>query len=65
MSRQLAVSAAFSVFAMAAFALFASAGESPRQPAAAGIIAGAPIEIEAPIELTLPGLPALPRLGRN
>mgnify|MGYP006870681020 CR=1 FL=1 len=63
MSRQLAISSAFSVFAMAAFALFATMGEAPRQADIARNATGAPIEIEAPADLQLPDLPALPRLG--
>ena len=45
MSKQLAISAAFSTFAMAAFALFSTSGSefAPREQ-----IAGAPIGIEAP-----------------
>lgn len=57
MSKQLAISAAFSVFTMAAFALFATAGGTAGQivPAPgsswAEEIAGAPIAIEAPANL--------------
>ena len=65
MSKQLAISAAFSVFAMAAFALFATVGDSQRLTGAevAGNGTGAPIRIEAPADLQLPDLPAMPRLG--
>lgn len=59
MSRQLAISAAFSTFAMAAFALFAS-------PLAAlqghDSNAGAPKMLEAPAFAGLPEVPALPSL---
>jgi hypothetical protein len=61
MSKRLAISSAFSVFATAALALFAAAGgpEAARQN-----IAGAPIEIKAPTELSqLPKLSALPFLS--
>ncbi len=62
MSRQLAISAAFSVFAMSAFALFATSGESSHLAASLDdqSISGAPIKIETP-EL-LPKLPGLPGL---
>ncbi len=62
MSRQLAISAAFSVFAMSAFALFATAGESSHLAASPGDqnISGAPIKIETPEYLPkLSGLPAI------
>ncbi|WP_336980968.1 hypothetical protein [Altererythrobacter fulvus] len=66
MSKQLAISAAFSIFAMAAYALCAT--PSAFDADAGGLaalsvregIAGAPIEIEAPANLLrLPELPAL------
>ncbi|MDE2596473.1 MAG: hypothetical protein KGL44_06305 [Sphingomonadales bacterium] len=57
MSRQLAVSAALSVLAMAAFALFDP--HAAGSPASRG--AGSPFEIAAP---ALPGLPATPLLPR-
>lgn len=63
MSKQLALSAAFSVFAMAAFALFATTGDSQRLTGVAENLAGAPIQIEAPADLPLPDLPAAPRFG--
>ncbi len=65
-SKQLAISAAFSVFAMTAFVLFATPsalGGQSGVPGAQGMvesIAGAPIEIEAPANL--PQLPQLPKL---
>ncbi|WEK47913.1 MAG: hypothetical protein P0Y56_06350 [Candidatus Andeanibacterium colombiense] len=57
MSRQLAISAAFSVFATAALALFAANG-GPE--AAHEKLTGASTFVEAPAELTqMPKLPAL------
>lgn len=56
MSPQLKISSVFSVLAMAAFALHASAGGAD---APAPSIMGAPIEIEAPTMLQLPDAPAL------
>jgi len=60
MSKQLAVSSAFSVFAMAAFALFAAAGGARTDSQS---IAGTPIMIEAPALPQLPAMPALPFLS--
>ena len=57
MSKQLAISAAFSTFAMAAFALLATPG------AGIGALdrsAGAPNSLEAPAFAELPEAPALP-----
>jgi|GEM_PF-1260125 len=61
MSKPLAISSAFSVLAMAAFALFVTPGDnSLRGGALSRNVAGTPIEIEAPATLQLPGLPVLP-----
>jgi len=57
MSKQLAISAAFSTFAMAAFALFASPVSS------LGGSAGAPNGFEAPARAELPAAPALSLLA--
>ncbi|KPL68522.1 hypothetical protein SZ64_10650 [Erythrobacter sp. SG61-1L] len=66
MSKQLALSAAFSIFAMAAFALCTTPSAFDADAGALGAIAvresiaGAPIEIEAPANLLqLPEIPAL------
>jgi hypothetical protein len=57
MSRQFAISSAFSVFATAAVALFAAAGGSQ---AAHETVTGAPTFVEAPAQISqLPKLPAL------
>lgn len=59
MSKQLAISAAFSAFAMSAFVLFGT-GEQPRgyQPQQTG----AAIQITAPaLDRTLPALPIIGR----
>ena len=61
MSKQLAISSAFSIFATAAVALFATSDGVDVQ---SHMIAGAPIEIKAPAELPqLPEFPALPLLS--
>lgn len=61
MSKQLAISSAFSIFATAAVALFAASGGTDAQ---SHMLAGAPIEIKAPAELPqLPELPALLNLS--
>jgi len=60
MSRQLALSAAFSIFAMAAFAIFATVKDSGYAGEGAS---GAPMNVEAPVDLSrLPRLPSLPVL---
>ena len=60
MSKQLAISSAFSIFATAAVALFATSGGSDAQ---SNTLAGAAIEITAPAELPqMPELPALLRI---
>jgi hypothetical protein len=56
MSKQLALSSAFSIFAMAAFALHAGASDGRDS---AQRITGAPIEIEAPAMLQLTASPSL------
>jgi len=60
MSKQLSISAAFSTFAMAAFAILATphSGLTGHDG-----IAGAPTSIEAPALVELPELPALNLLG--
>ena len=61
MSKQLAISSAFSVFAMAAFALFATpGGDGARAQLAPETITGTSIAIEAPAILQLPATPSLP-----
>lgn len=64
MSKQLAISSAFSVLATAALALFASAeGDDPRVQFDAQKITGTSIEVEAPAIFKLPAqLPAAPSL---
>jgi len=64
MSKQLAISSAFSIFAMAAFALFARADDSRMSGSTIGqAFVGAPTEIDRPGSwLQPPGLPALPVL---
>ncbi len=64
MSKQLAISSAFSIFAMAAFALFARADDSRMSGGGIGqAFAAAPTEIDVPAGwLQPPGLPALPVL---
>ena len=58
MSKQLAISAAFSVFAMAAFTLFATSGD---MASARNGMTGAPISVEAPaFSFKLPELQDLP-----
>ncbi len=57
MSKQLAISSAFSVFATAALALFAAAGGPPADHES---MTGAPISIEAPaLPAAMPALPIL------
>ncbi|HSG33262.1 MAG TPA: hypothetical protein VLA37_01920 [Sphingomonadaceae bacterium] len=60
MSKQLAISASFSTFAMAAFALFTVPLNTLD---AHDGIAGAPTAIEAPAMVELPDAPALPFLA--
>jgi hypothetical protein len=60
MSKQLAISAAFSTFAMAAFALLATPGAALSLPASN---AGAPNAIEAPAYAGLVEAPAMPLLA--
>lgn len=59
MSRQLSLAAAASVFAMTAFVLYATSGAETRALAVQSET-GAPMVIEAPVEL--PQMPAMPAL---